>query len=263
MARQKKLIEQAYGIADLLGLSVWCEDEAGPYQTKPYAGASWPFQGHPLQQPHEYSRNGTAKVVTLFHPADGRVAVKGVMRTTNAIVHAWLKQTLSMILADLPPAVPRPAYLEHLLWETWRAGLQQAVSLPRHVPPLRLLLILDNLVGHKNSDWLGWCFRQGILPLYTPLGGSWLNRAESIQRILKRRALDGTYPDSPQQIIQAFEDVAAHWNKHPTPFVWAGKRKARRDRAALKRHRSGASGAATARPSRHRSLSRPAWQPTH
>jgi hypothetical protein len=246
-----------------MGLSVWCEDEAGPYQTKPYPGASWQFRGHPLQQPHEYSRNGTAKVLTLFHPAAGRVAVKGVMRTTNAIVHPWLKQTLSMILADLPPVVQRPAYLERLLWETWRAGLQQPVSLPRHLPPLRLLLILDNLVGHKNPDWLCWCFSQGILPLYTPLGGSWLNLAESVQRILKRRALDGTYPLSPQQIIQAFEDVAAHWNQHPTPFVWAGKRKARRDRAALKRHRLGASGAATARPSRRRSLSRSAWQPTH
>ena len=37
-----------------------------------------------------------------------------------------------------------------------------------------------------------WLFAHGIMPLYTPLGGSWLNMAESFQRILKRRALDGS-----------------------------------------------------------------------
>ncbi len=57
---------------------------------------------------------------------------------------------------------------------------------------------MDNLVGHKNPEWLVWCFRQGILPLYTPLGGSWLNMAESIQHVFKQRALDGEYPTSPQ-----------------------------------------------------------------
>ncbi len=71
-------------------------------------------------------------------------------------------------------------------------------------------------------------FAQTILPLYTPLGGSWLNMAESVQRILKRRALDGTYTRSTDAIIQAFEAVATHWNIQPTPFIWAGQRKARR-----------------------------------
>jgi len=33
---KKKLIERAYHIAEMLGLALWCEDEAGPYQTIPY-----------------------------------------------------------------------------------------------------------------------------------------------------------------------------------------------------------------------------------
>jgi hypothetical protein len=250
-------------IGEALGLSVWCEDEAGPYQTKPYPGGSWEPAGHPLQQPHEYNREGTAKFLTLFHPVDGQVRVKGVRRTTNTIVHTWLSQQLLDILATLPPRAPGSAYVERLRWETWRDGLQKTVTWPVQLPPLRMLLIMDNLVGHKNPTWLLWCLSQGILPLYTPLGGSWLNMAESIQRLLKRRALDGQYLDSPQRIIYALEAVARHWNTQSTPFVWAGKRKARRDRAALKRHRIGASGAATIRPSRHRFLSRSAWQPTH
>jgi hypothetical protein len=52
---------------------------------------------------------------------------------------------------------------------------------------------MDNLVGHKNPARLLWCLSHGILPLYTPLDGSWLNMAESIQRLLKRRALTGQY----------------------------------------------------------------------
>jgi len=115
---------------------------------------------------------------------------------------------------------------------------------------LSLLLVMDNLVGHKNPAWLKWCCTHGILPLYTPLGGSWLNMAESIQRLLKRRALDGQQFLSPQPIIQALEDVAAHWNAQPTPFVWAGKRKARRSPAARKSFRLGASAAATNRSTR-------------
>jgi len=43
------------------------------------------------------------------------------------------------------------------------------------------------------------------MPLYTPLGGSWLNMAESMQRILVRRALSGQYPQSPQEIIDWLE----------------------------------------------------------
>lgn len=55
--------------------------------------------------------------------------------------------------------------------------------------------------------------------LYTPLGGSWLNTAESIQRILCRRALEGHYPKKPEEIIEWLEgDVAV-----VTPFEWGGR----------------------------------------
>ncbi len=87
--------------------------------------------------------------------------------------------------------------------------------------------------------------------------------AEPIQRVVKPRALEGQYPTAPQQIIQSLEAVAAPWHRQPPPFVWAGNRKARRDRAALRRYRLGASGAAIARPSRRRFFSRCPWQPPH
>ena len=120
------------------------------------------------------------------------------------------------------------------------------------LPPLRMLLILDNLAGHKTTAFVQWLFQHGIMPLYTPLGGSWLNMTESIQRILKRRALDGQYPTTPEDIITWLEATARGWNTDPTPFVWAGKRQQRRHRAYLRRHPVGGSAAVTRRPIRLR-----------
>ncbi len=59
-----------------------------------------------------------------------------------------------------------------------------------------MLLVLDNLAGHRTPSFVGWLLDHGIMPLYTPLGGSWLNMTESVQRILIRRGLAGTHPES-------------------------------------------------------------------
>jgi len=98
------------------------------------------------------------------------------------------------------------------------------------------------------------------MPRYTPLGGSWLNMAESIQRVLKRRALDGAHPATPDAIIAALEATARGWNRDPTPFVWGGKRAARRARARQRRHALGGSGAQTHRPVRRRLARATQWR---
>ena len=138
-------------------------------------------------------------------------------------------------------------------WERWQEGLSKKPTLLEELPPLRMLLVLDNLAGHKTAAFVCWLFLHGIMPLYTPLGGSWLNMAESIQRVLKRRALGGQHPGHTGQIIAWFEAVAGHWNEAPTPFRWGGKRAARRQRQRERRHRVGGSGACTRGPIRRRS----------
>src|SRR5215213_10112049 len=85
-------------------------------------------------------------------------------------------------------------------WQVWQAGLTTPFTLPEDLPPLRLLLVWDNLTGHKTPDLVLWLCAHGVMPLYTPVGGSWLNMAESIERVLKRRALDGQHPHSPKEI---------------------------------------------------------------
>jgi hypothetical protein len=206
-----------------MGLATWTTDQAGPFQTRPYPGSSWESEGQPKRQAHEYVRNGTAKVLTLFIPSSGHVRVK----------------------------------------ESWFEGLSKRPSLPDELPPLRALLVMDNLTGHKTPIFVQWLIEHSICPLYTPLGGSWLNMSESIQRILQRRALAGQSPETPAEIIEWFEATARGWNRNPTPFVWGGKRAARRERSRARRHALGGSGAYTKRPIRRRQTKVEKWRSTN
>jgi len=206
-------------------------------------------------------------MLTLFHPRSGAVRIQGVTSATNAVLHPWLKAQCAAILDTLPPPTAGDAATQAALWQVWQHGLRQPLTLPAALPPLRMLLVWDNLAGHHTPDMVLWLIEHGIMPLYTPLGGSWLNMAESVQRIIVRRALAGQSPETPQQIIEALEATAQSWNREPTPFVWGGKRAARRQRSRQRRHALGGSGACTQRPVRQRTGILKKWltsnQPTH
>ena len=170
-------------------MPVWTEDEAGPYQAIPQPGTRWRPTTSPARYPHEHIRHGTAKLPTLSHPAAGRVRVEGVTRAANAVLHPWLETELTAILATLPEPPVRTEAERRAAWARWQDGLPVPVTLPGRPPPLRMLLVLDNLTGHTTPRLVLWLVERGVMPLYTPLSGSWLNLAESIQRILVRRAL--------------------------------------------------------------------------
>jgi len=142
------------------------EDEAGPYQALPQPGASWQPEGHPVLQPHEYERGGTAKIMTLFRPSTGILNAKGVLSVTNAILHPWLKEQLSAMLVtiekthpqkELPPEAQRPLCAQ---WKTWLWPQESEKGLP----PLRIILVLDNLAGHLSHDLVRWFFEHGVMP---------------------------------------------------------------------------------------------------
>ena len=189
--------------------------------------------------------------------------MKGVTQSTNAILHPWLKEQLMDILDTLPEKPVLSPEENRRLWQTWQAGLSLPITLSETLPALRMLLIWDNLRGHYTPDLVLWLFAHGIMPLYTPLGGSWLNMAESMQRILVRRGLGGQHPDTPEQIIMLLEGVAQGWNLSPTPFEWGGKRAARRQRSRQRRHALGGSGAYTRRPLRRPTTLLQKWQLAH
>lgn len=240
------MIEVAYEEAETAGLALWCQDEAGPYQAIPQPGADWHPEGKPTMQPHEYVRGGTAKLLTLFHPATGQARAHGVLSAPNVVLHPWLQEQLQAVLDQLdqeplPVRVPLPQDHPLLLtWEHWWWSYER----PKPAPALRLILVWDNLKGHVSYKMVRWLLQHGILPLYTPLSGSWLNMAESFQRIIVRRALAGQHPKDAQQVIDWLEQTVTGWNQNPTPFVWNGKRRRRRERARLRR--LGGSGAAIA-----------------
>jgi DDE superfamily endonuclease len=243
-----------------MGLAVWGMDEAGPYQAIPQPGVHWQPVGRPARYPHEHVRHGTAKLLTLFHPTTGQVRVKGVTSCPNVVLHAWLEAELSSILDSLPAPIMLPADDNRAAWERWQARLTVKPMLPDELPPLRMLLVMDNLAGHLTARFVVWLFEHGIMPLYTPLSGSWLNMTESVQRIIAGRALAGQTPANSRELIEWLEATARCWNTEPTPFEWGGKRHRRRRRAYLRRHPLGGSGACTRRPLRRRLQFMEQWQ---
>ncbi len=223
------MIEQAYEQAEAAGIVQLNEDEAGPYQAIPQPGASWQPEGRPALQPHEYERGGTAKLLTLFRPVTGEIRAKGVVSVTNEVLHPWLKEQLGAVLAEieqehpaetLPLEAERPRYAQ---WETW---LGHPPRTPK--PPLRIVLVLDNLAGHRSYDLVQWFFQHGVMPLYTPVGGSWLNMAESVQRIIVPRAQAFQHPTDARayhRLVRANggrlehppHAVCVEWQATPTP----------------------------------------------
>jgi hypothetical protein len=244
---QKELIERAYRLGEALGLLVWCQDEAGPYQAIPRPGTSWQPEGHPARLPHAYLRGGTAKLLTLFRPATGEVRAEPVASAPNAVLHPWLMRELEAILATCP-ADPDPA-APGRHWSDW-SYRDDPFGCNARRPPIRMRLIWDNLAGHHTTALVDWCHARGIGLLYTPIAGSWLNMAESVQRILVQRALDGQHLADAQQLMHWLAQAVRGWNAAPTPFAWGGRRAARRARARDRHHRLGGSGAYTGRPLR-------------
>lgn len=161
------------------------------------------------------------------------------------MLHPWLEGELTAILERCPPAPAEPGPGRRWADWDWRPG---AEHLDRFLPPIRLILILDNLKGHHTRALVQWCAERGILLLYTPIAGSWLNLAEAIQRIIVRRALAGQHPTDARQVMDWLAETVRGWNADPTPFVWGGKRAARRQRAWARRHALGGSAGYTHRP---------------
>jgi len=117
--------------------------------------------GHPALQPHAYLRKGTAKLLTLFHPATGQVRVKGVLSSANVVWHPW-RQADMHPLRRFALAHPEQPPLHHLE----RIGLQ--VDQEKQPPILR---------GRQRTVLVGRVAAGGTrLPLEAPMGHMGLER---------------------------------------------------------------------------------------
>ena len=171
-----------------MGLMVLCEDEAaqarqvlvwgqeaGPYQAVAQVGQAWHEQGVPARMPHEYVRAGTAKLLTLFRPATGELHAKGVTSSANVILHPWLESALTVLLEHHPVLPVLEEAATRAAWIRCQQDLTVKFTLPTVLPRLRALLVMDNLAGHKTPSLMLWLVAHGVMPVFTPLGGSWLN----------------------------------------------------------------------------------------
>jgi hypothetical protein len=87
-----------------------------------------------------------------LHPATGAVHAKGVSRATNSVLHPWLKEQLTLILAALPEvSTPEAERLPRARWATWLGHEPRAP-----LAPLRLILIWENLAGHLSWSMVSW-----------------------------------------------------------------------------------------------------------
>ncbi len=92
----------------------------------PHPGGAWQPREHPATQPHEYIRGGTTTILTLFHPTTGQVRLQPAPRCTNAVLHPWLREHLSEILAALPvPKASLDPVAARAAWAVWQAGLER------------------------------------------------------------------------------------------------------------------------------------------
>ena len=112
-------------------------------------------EADPERQPHEYFRDGMAKLLTLFHLATGKVRVKGLTSSTNAILHLWLKEELSAILQPLLLPKALDAEINRKLWEMWQAGLSLPITLPENIPSSHAL----------DLGQLAWSLYNGFVSL--------------------------------------------------------------------------------------------------
>lgn len=83
-----------------------------------------------------------------FRPATGEVRPEPVAQATNAVLHPWLKEQLTQILDQCPPCPEGPTPGRR--WSDWDYH-EDAYLLDRHFPPVRVLLIWDNLKGHLST----------------------------------------------------------------------------------------------------------------
>ena len=127
------------------------------------------------------------------------------MTNADIVLHPWLQGEVLQLLDGLPevpvhgPGVLGGCAVADLAGPRATLALAATPTDPH----------LDNLAGHLSWSIVKWLFAHGVMPLYTPMSGSWLNMAESVQRILLGRALSGQHPTTAVEVITWLEETVA------------------------------------------------------
>lgn len=162
-------------------------DEKTQIQALSRTGADQPMSPtHPLQQTHDYKRNGTT---TLFAALD--------VLTGKLSANAFYPKHTNVEFVDFLDQVARAH------------------------PGVELHVICDNYATHKHQnvkDWLAGNPRVSMH--FTPTSCSWLNMVEIFFGIITRQCLKrGTFA-SVKDLEDAMERYIENYNKDAKPFTW-------------------------------------------
>jgi transposase len=141
--------------------------------------------GIPARQTHDYKRNGLTSLYAALEVATGRV------------------------IGECSPTHAGADFLRFL----------QKVA--RSFPRRKLHVIVDNSSTHSTPAVKGWLEAHPRVQLhFTPKGASWINLVEAWFGVLTRKSVRRGSFNSVPQLVRHIEAFIAHWNEHPTPFVW-------------------------------------------
>src|SRR3954465_13476296 len=86
-------------------------------------------------------RNADSRKSRTYERHNAEIRLELFNLSTNAVLHPWLRERLSAILAELPgPTASQDAAATQAAWTVWQAGPMLPLTLPPTPPPPRLLL---------------------------------------------------------------------------------------------------------------------------
>jgi len=181
-------------IADIVGLYlapptnavVLCLDEKTQIQALERTQPLLPLRpGLPARQTHDYQRNGITSLYAALEIANGAITGDLASRHTGADFLRFCR------------------------------------LVERRYPERELHIVLDNSSTHSVPAVQAWLTAHPRVHFhFTPTGASWLNMVEAWFGILTRRSLRrGSFPTL-RALMHHIRRYIAHWNEHPTPFVW-------------------------------------------
>ena len=124
---------------------------------------------------------GNRQTAHLVSPQDGRSASQGRHVGPQCRLASLAQRRTEAILEPIKrqeALTEQPAESEQSIGAQSGPGCGLVES-DKGLPPLRILLVWDNLAGHLSHELMGWLFQQGVMPLYTPIrgpGSTWRSR---------------------------------------------------------------------------------------
>lgn len=141
---------------------------------------------HPLQQSHDYKRNGTTTLFAALNVLTGKLSANAFyQKHTNVEFVDFLGQ-----VADAHPDV-------------------------------ELHVICDNYGTHKHQNVMDWlAVNPRVSMHFTPTSCSWLNMVEIFFGIITRQCLKrGTF-SSVKELEESMKRYIENYNKDAKPFTW-------------------------------------------